>query len=474
MINYANFSNNFEAGIAGSALTTVKVEDVIEHSQDLLTVNSSWFVDSFLGSKEWYDGFPTRKTHDGYDLYPQIPSPDVFVDTFRVPGEQGLTPDGLEQSQFSYCHPFLYTWPDSEGNLFARNGGRISLGKTHRVQDAAGGSTGGRDIDDRYRPVDKTSVFSVYVKKIDSVIDSSKSVLDRDGSNYECSSSEFFSMEETNEGFPEIQTEFDNAGKKVVFKWESTGGVVAHKCYAKLGLSGGVTLNNDFARRISYTAAGSFQNYLTESDVGRILVACSQDETIQQEFGIVAGDQILDDGTATVQLKGYIHFRSDDILSNFNNFLANNPTVRVLRVRNANGQGLDANGLKLYIGPTNVELSEGPFGFIDGKGYFDSLNNEFYAIDCGVFSGTNGGSSQRDIDKYGKTDALCKDGWYRVWVASKIPTKLAGDSTESLLSDGKGALHSRAIYPSVGGGESLHAENGLVVYPRRCQEWSGI
>jgi hypothetical protein len=463
--NYADFSNNFEAGLAGSALTTVRVDDVIDHLSDLSTVNSSWFVDNFLGSKEWFDGFPTRNTHDGYDLYPQPPSPDIFVETFRVEGEEGLAPDKLEQGQFSYCHPFLYTWPDREGNIFARNGGRISLGKTHRKVDAVGNSTRGRVNDDRYRPVDETSVFSVYVKKIDSIVDSNKSILDKSGKTYQCSSSEYFSLEETNQGFPDIQTEFDGAGKKVVFRWEPNGGVVAHKCYAKLGLSGGVTFNNDFARRISYTAVAPGSIVPTQNDVGRVLVACDANGNNQVDLGIYAGDQIIDDGTATPQLQGYLHFRSDSTLTQLNNPLINNQTIRVLRVKNANGQGLDPNGLKLNIGLTRCELSEGPFGFIDGLGFQDSGGNSLYAIDCGVFSGTNGGGTNRDEEKYGKTDPLCKNGWYRVWVSCTIPTKLKGGSTESAFSDNLGARHSRAIYPSVGGGESLHAENGLVVFP---------
>ena len=475
--NRSTYSNDFRAGFAGSALPSLLVEDVISHVNDLSAPNSEWFVDNFLGSKEWFDGFPTRLLHTGYDLYPSIPSPDVFVNDFVVSSVS--TPDGIENPQFCYAHPFLYTWPDSEGNLFANRGGKISLAKTHRELDAVGGSTKANNNDDRYGLGDEVAVFSVYVKRPDALLDPNESSLDKSDKSYTCSASEYFALSEIVEGFPGIQTSFDGKGKSVIFKWSydgTTWGLEAHKCYAGAGEQDPFELNNDNIRSILCTSStvGTSDRYPTEYDEGKY-IAIGNINNPSRYLGIFKGDEQGDDLTDNgPNPSARIHFRSDKPLSEINAGLSPTTTYVVGTVTGPNG-AWDPQGMRLVNDNAIFEKSKGPYGFLDGKETPDANTNNSTAtlvdFDCGVLSGTNGGNSSRDITKYGDTDEYCKDGWYRAWVASKVTSKIkpynANQNPGAIAdySDGGGALHDRFIWPSVGEGEPLQSRLGLVVYP---------
>lgn len=478
--NRCSNSNDFRAGFSGSALPSVLVEDVVSHVNDLSAPNSEWFVKNFLGTKEWFDGFPTRLLHTGYDLYPSIPSPDVFVNDFTVSSIEGKTPDGLENGQFCYAHPFLYTWPDSEGNLFSTTGGKISLAKTHREVDAVGGRTKANDNDNRYGLGDDVAVFSVYVKRPGSLLDYNESSLDKSDQNYTCSASEYFALSEIVEGFPEIETAFDGKGKSVIFKWTydgATWGLHADKCYAGAGEQDPFELNNDNCRSILCTSSAQFgSTYPSEYDKGKYIGIVRNDGGLQRLLGIFQGDEEGDDLVGGVNNpSSRIHFRSDKPVSELNTALTPLTTTYIIATLDGPAGNRDNNGMALISDGEYFQKSKGPYGFLDGKVTPDAHSNnstdELTAFDCGVLSGTNGGSTQRDIDKYGDTDEFCKDGWYRAWVATKITSKVkpynANQNPGAIAnySDGAGALHDRYLWPSVGEGEPIQSRLGLVVYP---------
>jgi len=399
----------------------------ISANRDDINVKSglgTWTQENGMFTTANLEGWPGANLHSGFDVYNTQPPDGVLMRQFQLSSQ----PDGILPANFFYSPQELYVWPRNENKLFEPSCGKRRPGQYDYLMDGTGERPGG-DYYDQVAPYDSslsTVVFSTYIKKVDDI--TKDPVRTTDASVI---SNEFFQMDVVVRGYVGVGFYASQKSKNAQFQWNSQGGIDPIR--VKAAHEGAFRLSNPSSLEILFTSATGANTFLADSDIG-LQLSSSQYGVL----GTIEGERqdfFLPNKSGVPVFTGSI------------NVTSSLPYSFPFADLTGAGHTVSAVNGSLHLSSVDPpQVNQGPFGFTS-KGI-----GERY--DCGVFSGTNNGdtNASKDMAAYGYTDPLCKDGWYRVWVAADVPEDFYETSIFAEASpEVSGAFHERNIFPSSAG-----------------------
>lgn len=265
---YNNFAHSNDFSPEWQPPVQVSIQDIVEHTEDLITEQSYWWRTNIGHGKLYYPGYPTLKTHSGNDTYSTGPTQDMYLHSYVVPDVNA--PDGLQNATLSYAPSSIYIWPEIKqlnAAYYANTGQARPVDSPPKIRR----SYTTYEYDQLNRSIERESqlqeynsdmssiVFSMYVKKFDDTITAVHPSLTESS---EVAMNEYVELRLYSRGFKETGNLVTpgSAGKGCLarFKWNSSTG----------GLDFQEVLSNGAWDNSSYLSGGVFSG--TSDDVAKM------------------------------------------------------------------------------------------------------------------------------------------------------------------------------------------------------------